>query len=138
MIGRHVFAGGGPHRRCAIGSNLDRHRFVMQITGAARDRIRTHRAQQTVGVEPALVLQAQRGAGQVLRVEPRKSCGDLRAFEQCDIGAFGKLHVAIGAQRRRALRTGQHEIGPVHQADTLGHRFEKCRSEQRHPYVERQ
>ena len=104
MIGRHPFAVRGPHRRRVARGDVDRHCLIVQIPGAAADRVGSHGTQQAVCVEPALVLQAQRDAGEALRVQPRKLRGDLRAFEQRDVSALGDLHVAVGTQRRLALR----------------------------------
>ena len=62
----------GAHRGGAACDGIDRNSLVVDVARAIRDCVGAHCAQQTVGVEPALVLQTQRGAGQTLRVQPRE------------------------------------------------------------------
>ena len=123
MIRGEPFAAGGAHRSCPASGGFDCNRFVVEVARAFLDRIGAHGAKQAVGVEPALVLQAERGAGKVLCIQPGKSLRDLVGFEQGDLCALGKLHVAVGAQRRLALLRGEHEIGAADQAGALSHRF---------------
>ena len=134
----HTLAVRSAHSGGAACDDIERHSLVVAVACATLDRVGADCAQQTVGVEPALVLQTQRGTGQTLRVQPREMRSEPVGIEHRDVGTFGQLHIAVGTQRRLAVGAGQNEIGAADEADALGHRLEKRSAEQRHPHVERQ
>ena len=82
----------------------------LPVLGAERDGLAPQRHHQRVGVEPAFAAQAQRGAGQVVAVQPGKALAQRLGVEQLHLGAQRALRAVVGLQLRQAGRAGQEQV----------------------------
>ena len=79
--------------------------------------LRAERLEQGVGVEPALIGQAERAAGQVVDLHPRESGLQLGRRQERDVHAVLALDGVVALEDRDPRLARQEEVAALHEVD---------------------
>ena len=78
---------------------------------------------QAVGIECALVPEAQAGSDQVLHEQVREPVGQIAGGQQGDLGTTGALHLVVLPQDVHAVVGGQEQVAGLPEAQLRGFVF---------------
>ena len=105
-------------RTAAVPLHLDH--LAGDLLDAERAGLASECLEQGIGVEPALVGQAQRAAGQVVDLHPREAGLQLGRRQEHDVDAVLALHGVVALEDRDPRLGRQEEVAALHEVDLGG------------------